>query len=56
MWGNVQAGGYFDDQEVELIDDPRYLGQLEFYQAFKVRNDLNLFKIASVMNPRTTRL
>ena len=26
MWGNVQAGGYFDDQEVELIDDPRYPG------------------------------
>eukprot|EP00440_Ansanella_granifera_P057727 gb/GFBE01062583.1/.p1 GENE.gb/GFBE01062583.1/~~gb/GFBE01062583.1/.p1 ORF type:complete len:249 (+),score=59.56 gb/GFBE01062583.1/:1-747(+) len=24
MWGNVQAGGYFDDQEVELIDDPRW--------------------------------
>lgn len=24
IWGNVQAGGYFDDQEVELIDDPRW--------------------------------
>lgn len=24
MWGNVQAGGYFDDQEVELVDDPRW--------------------------------
>eukprot|EP00913_Durusdinium_trenchii_P017721 g16654.t1 len=24
MWGNVQAGGYFDDQEVKLIDDPRW--------------------------------
>eukprot|EP00438_Fugacium_kawagutii_P036806 Skav208759 [mRNA] locus=scaffold1871:315200:324784:- [translate_table: standard] len=24
MWGNVQAGGYFDDQEIEMIDDPRW--------------------------------
>jgi len=24
MWGNVQAGGYFDDQEVESTDDPRW--------------------------------
>eukprot|EP00931_Biecheleriopsis_adriatica_P052821 TRINITY_DN3079_c0_g1_i1.p1 TRINITY_DN3079_c0_g1~~TRINITY_DN3079_c0_g1_i1.p1 ORF type:complete len:538 (-),score=110.52 TRINITY_DN3079_c0_g1_i1:47-1660(-) len=24
MWGNVQEGGYFDDQEVELTDDPRW--------------------------------
>eukprot|EP00415_Alexandrium_ostenfeldii_P002160 UN2160 len=22
MWGNVQEGGYFDDQEVCLVDDP----------------------------------
>jgi len=25
MWGNVQEGGYFDDQEVALTDDPRWL-------------------------------
>jgi beta-galactosidase len=24
MWGNVQAGGYFDDQEVCLKDDPKW--------------------------------
>jgi len=24
MWGNVQEGGYFDDQEVQLQDDPRW--------------------------------
>ena len=26
MWGNVQAGGYFDDQEIKLTDDPRCPG------------------------------
>jgi beta-galactosidase len=25
MWGNVQSGGYFDDQECILTDDPRWL-------------------------------
>merc|ERR1712187_465158 len=24
MWGNVQSGGYFDDQDVNLTDDPRW--------------------------------
>mmetsp|Transcript_60899 Transcript_60899/g.178023 ORF Transcript_60899/g.178023 Transcript_60899/m.178023 type:complete len:514 (-) Transcript_60899:101-1642(-) len=24
MWGNVQEGGYFDDQEVCLVDDPAW--------------------------------
>lgn len=24
MWGNIQEGGYFDDQEIELIDDARW--------------------------------
>merc|ERR1711971_787486 len=24
MWSNVQSGGYFDDQEMELTDDPRW--------------------------------
>jgi len=24
MWGNEQSGGYFDDQEVVLTDDPRW--------------------------------
>lgn len=24
MWGNVQSGGYFDDQEVELTEDSRW--------------------------------
>jgi len=24
MWGNVQSGGYFDDQDVNLKDDPRW--------------------------------
>jgi len=24
MWGNLQAGGYFDDQEVQLTDDPAW--------------------------------
>lgn len=30
MWGNVQAGGYFDDQEIEMIDDPRCPGVTMF--------------------------
>lgn len=25
MWGNVQSGGYFDDQHCSLTDDPRWL-------------------------------
>jgi len=24
MWGNVQSGGYFDDQDCELLDDPEW--------------------------------